>query len=76
MSNHEITNQIEALAQTDAEDHGDRITALRKIMIEADAMIAGEVAAARANGWSWGDLAPALATTRQGAQQRYGKATV
>lgn len=34
--------------------------------------IAGFVAVARAEGASWGQIAPQLQTTRQGAQQRYG----
>lgn len=53
-------------------DTGERIAALKSIIGAAEDVIAGEVAAARVDGWSWGQLAPVLGTTRQGAQQRYG----
>lgn len=57
--------------KNDELDAGEKISALKKIIGEAEDAIAGEVAVARANGWSWADLAPVLGTTRQAAHQRY-----
>lgn len=53
-------------------DTGEKIATLKKIIGAAEEVISSEVAAARVEGWSWGQLAPVLGTTRQGAQQRYG----
>lgn len=53
-------------------DTGERLITLKRIIGAAEDVIGGEVAAARVDGWSWGQLAPALGTSRQGAQQRYG----
>lgn len=53
-------------------DTGEKIAALKSIIGAAEDVIGSEVAAARVDGWSWGQLAPVLGTTRQGAQQRYG----
>jgi len=66
-----LTTAIAALTTTQL-DLGERITLLRAIIGAAEDAIAGEVAVARLDGWSWGQLAPALGTTRQAAQQRYG----
>lgn len=70
----EIHTAAAKLTELDNDDFGARIETLRRIIGDAEDMIGGEVAAARVNGWSWGQLAPALGTTRQGAQQRYGNA--
>ena len=53
-------------------DTGERLITLKRIIGAAEDVIGSEVAAARVDGWSWGQLAPALGTSRQGAQQRYG----
>ena len=53
-------------------DTGEKIATLKKIIEAAEEVIGSEVAAARVGGWSWGELAPVLGTTRQAAQQRYG----
>lgn len=53
-------------------DTGEKIATLKKIIGAAEEVIGSEVAAARVEGWSWGELAPVLGTTRQAAQQRYG----
>lgn len=53
-------------------DTGEKIATLKKIIGAAEEVIGSEVAAARVEGWSWGELAPVLSTTRQAAQQRYG----
>lgn len=53
-------------------DTGEKLITLKRIIGAAEDVIGGEVAAARVDGWSWGQLAPVLGTSRQGAQQRYG----
>lgn len=40
---------------------------------EIDAVIAQSVAGLRAEGYSWGEISARLGTTRQAAQQRFGK---
>ena len=72
-SEKQLIEAIKALDMLEAQEFGDRIETLREIIGLAYDMIGGEVAAARASGWSWAQLAPALGTTRQGAQQRYGR---
>lgn len=72
-SEQQLIEAIQGIEQFEAVEFGDRIEALREIIGLASDMIGGEVAAARVNGWSWAQLAPALGTTRQAAQQRYGK---
>lgn len=66
----ELTRLIETMSSD--LDTGERIAALKSIIAAAEEVIGSEVAAARVNGWSWGQLAPVLGTSRQGAQQRYG----
>lgn len=66
----ELRRLIETL--NDDLDTGERLITLKRIIAAADEVIGSEVAAARVDGWSWGHLAPALGTTRQAAQQRYG----
>jgi len=72
-SEKQLIEAIKGIEAFEAVEFSDRIEALREIIGLASDMIAGEVAAARASGWSWAQLAPALGTTRQGAQQRYGR---
>lgn len=64
---HELTN----IATANDDDFGERIEAMRRIIGYAEEVIGGEVAAACVEGWSWGQLAPVLGTTRQAAHQRY-----
>lgn len=45
---------------------------IRRLRGELEDLQAGAVTVARIHGASWGDVATALAITRQGAQQRYG----
>lgn len=72
MNEAEVTQTIKAmLSDLDAEDYGERIETLRRIIGVASDRITGEVAAARASGWSWGKLAPVLGTTRQAAHERF-----
>lgn len=40
---------------------------------EVDAVISQSVAGLRAEGYSWGEISARLGTTRQAAQQRFGK---
>ena len=68
-----LIEAIKGIEAFEAVEFGDRIKALKEIIDLASDMIDGEVAAARANGWSWAQIAPALGSTRQGAQQRYGR---
>ena len=51
----------------------DTLPELRAIQEDLEAMMASSVAACRAEGYSWGEIAQRLGTTRQAAQQRYGK---
>ncbi len=50
-----------------------RILAARERIIDAEAELRDAVRAARAAGDSWSVIAAALDTTRQAAQQRFGK---
>lgn len=72
ISEQDLISAVSEFATREETDHYDRISLLRQIIGNAQDVIAEEVAAARASGWSWGELAPALGTTRQGAQQRFG----
>ncbi|MFT4217061.1 MAG: hypothetical protein QM619_07745 [Micropruina sp.] len=55
--------------------HFRRILAARRQIAEAEAELRDAVRAARAAGDSWAVIAAALDTTRQAAQQRFGKSS-
>jgi len=48
---------------------------LLALSAEIDAAIAKSVSGLRAAGYSWGEIAARLGTTRQAAQQRFGRAS-
>lgn len=49
---------------------------LRAVQDQVDELMCQAVADCRAEGYSWGEIAQRLGTTRQAAQQRYGRDTV
>jgi DNA-directed RNA polymerase specialized sigma24 family protein len=51
----------------------DLLPVLRDVQREIDALMRQSVAACRAEGYSWAEIAARLGTTRQAAQQRYGR---
>jgi hypothetical protein len=59
------------LADSDPTDLPDALA----IMAELDQAIAGAVGGMRAAGFSWADVATYTGTSRQAAQQRWGKRT-
>jgi len=56
-----------------AGDHGDRLGALRLAEHAIEYARRGVIEDARADGWTWQQIGDALGTTRQNAQQRYGR---
>lgn len=53
----------------------DFLPVLRDVQEEIDDLMRQAVTACRAEGYSWGEIAQRLGTTRQAAQQRYGSPT-
>lgn len=51
----------------------DLLPQLRKVQDDVDELMRGAVAQCRAEGYSWAEIAARLGTTRQAAQQRYGR---
>jgi hypothetical protein len=51
----------------------DMLPELLRMADELNQAIAAGVTAARAGGWSWGEIAQRVGTTRQNAQQRWGR---
>lgn len=51
----------------------DMLPELLAMAAELDAAIAAGVTAARAEGWSWGEIGQRVGTSRQNAQQRWGR---
>jgi hypothetical protein len=54
----------------------DALPELVALSAEIDAVISQSVTGLRAEGYSWGEIAARLGTSRQAAQQRFGKAVV
>lgn len=46
---------------------------LRDVQASIDTLMRESIAACRAEGYSWAEIATRLGTTRQAAQQRYGR---
>jgi hypothetical protein len=53
-------------------DTGATVSVLVSLIAEADALLADAVADARAQGYTWDDIAMRLATTASAARHRYG----
>lgn len=53
----------------------DALPELVALACEIDAVISQSVAGLRAEGYSWGEISARLGTSRQAAQQRFGRAT-
>lgn len=51
----------------------DCLPELVRLSSEVDAVISQAVAGLRAEGYSWGEISSRLGTTRQAAQQRFGR---
>lgn len=65
-------NYVTATTGADAPTPVEAVEVLRVLEGVVQDAIAGWVAAARAEGLSWAQIAPALGTSKQAAQQRYG----
>lgn len=66
---------VRAYSRRVADGDVDALPELRALSAEIDAAIGKSVAGLRAAGYSWADIATRLGTTRQAAQQRFGRAS-
>lgn len=57
------------------QDEGTRVRLLAAMRAASDERMGGAVAAMRAEGASWQDVADAVGTTRQSAWERFGRGT-
>lgn len=77
------TSEFAAFARRIVRAYGRRISSgdvdalpeLLAMATEIDAVIVQSVAGLRAEGYSWGEIGARLGTTRQAAQQRFGRPT-
>lgn len=53
----------------------DTLPLLRELVDQAEEVMRASVEQCRAEGYSWGEIAQRLGTSRQAAQQRYGRTT-
>jgi hypothetical protein len=69
-----VRRMVAAYARRVSDGPGDveALTGLAELAADVDAAMADAVAALKASGHSWAEVARVLGTSRQAAQQRYG----
>ena len=65
---------VRAYARRVGDGDVEALPELLALAAEVDAAIVKSVAGLRESGYSWGEIASRLGTTRQAAQQRFGRA--
>lgn len=64
---------VKAYARRVGDGDVEALPELLALSSEIDVAISASVAGLRATGYSWGEIAARLGTTRQAAQQRFGR---
>lgn len=68
-----VRRMVRAYGRRVADKDVEELAGLVALRTELDAAVQVAVDGLRASDYSWGDIARVLGTSRQGAQQRYGR---